>query len=292
MDEHNTLANSQRDENAIDHEAVGIDRPGLHAVTAGERPHNEAFTEVLARNIERRSFLMGAAAAVPVLMMDGGLTMRSAEAAAIDGLAFKPIKPSKKDDVVVPSGYEHDVLLRWGDPLFSNAPNFNPNQQTAAAQRRQFGYNCDFVGYFALSNNDRALLAVNHEYTTGGDMFRKYEPGENKVQADVEIAAHGGSVVEIVRQGNSWRYLKTSKYNRRITGDTPMTITGPAAGHPLMRTSADRTGRSVLGMLNNCAGGKTPWGTWLTCEENFNQYFANNANVADEKIKAVHRATA
>jgi secreted PhoX family phosphatase len=289
MDEHNTLANSQRDENAIDHEAIGIDRPGLRPGPAGERPHNEAFTEVLARNIERRSFLLGAAAAVPVLMMDGGLTTRSAEAAAIDGLAFKAIAPSKKDDVVVPQNYGYDVVLRWGDPLFSNAPNFNPNSQTAAAQRKQFGYNCDFVGYFALSNNDRALLAVNHEYTSGGDMFRNYEPGTNKAQADIEIAAHGGSVVEIIRQGNGWRYLKTSKYNRRITGDTPMTITGPAAGHPLMRTSDDRTGRKVLGMLNNCAGGKTPWGTWLTCEENFNQYFANNANVADEKIKAAHQ---
>ena len=289
MERDNTPAESRRDENSVDQEAIGIDRPGLRPGPAGQRPHNEAFTDVLARNMERRAFLKGIAASVPVLMTSGAaLLTTDADAAVVDGLAFKPIKPSKKDDVVVPSNYYYDVLLRWGDPLFPGAPAFNPNKQTAAAQRQQFGYNCDFVGYFALKNDDRALLAVNHEYTTGRDMFKGYVPGASKEIVDIEIAAHGGSVVEILRDWSGWRYDKKSKYNRRITGDTPMKITGPAAGHPLMRTSADRTGRKVLGMLNNCAGGKTPWGTWLTCEENFNQYFANNATVADPAKKAVH----
>ena len=90
---------------------------------------------------------------------------------------------------------------------------------------------------------------------------------------DIEIAAHGGAVVEIRRVNGEWQVVKDSKYTRRITADTPMDITGPAAGHERMKTSADTTGRKVRGMINNCAGGVTPWGTWLSCEENFNGYF-------------------
>jgi len=285
----NTLANSQRDAIALDQEDIGIDRPGLHTEGASQRPHNETFQDVLARNMARRSFLLGAAASVPVLMTAStGLLPTEAKAAVVDGLSFTPIKPSKADRIIVPENYKSDVLIRWGDPLFADAPDFRPYHQSPAAQRQQFGYNCDFVGYFPLQGENRALLAVNHEYTSASDMIPNYVAGEKKAHVDIEIAAHGGSVVEIVRQAGSWSYVKNSSYNRRITGDTPMTITGPAAGHNLMKTSEDPTGRTALGMLNNCSGGKTPWGTWLTCEENFNQYFANNDQVTNAKIKAAH----
>ncbi|WP_020184511.1 PhoX family phosphatase [Methylopila sp. 73B] len=271
----------------LDAEAIGIDRPGLHA-EAGELPLNEPFQSVLARNIERRSFIIGAAATVPVLMTTTATFAPTEAEAAPRRLTFKPIAPSTADEIIVPEGYEHQVLIKWGDPLFPDAPNFDKNNQTADAQKRQFGYNCDFVGYFPLESGDRALLCVNHEYTTGSDMVRGYAPGKSKAFTEVEIAAHGGSVVEIKRTGSVWRVVKSETYNRRITGDTLMRISGPAAGHPLMKTSEDSTGTKVLGMLNNCSGGKTPWGTWLTCEENFNQYFANNDQVADADIKAVH----
>ncbi|GLK55855.1 secreted PhoX family phosphatase [Methylopila capsulata] len=271
----------------LDDEAIGIDRPGLHA-EAGELPLNEPFQSVLARNIERRSFLLGAAAAVPVLMTTTATFAPTEAEAAPRRLTFTPIAPSTADEIVVPEGYEHQVLIKWGDPLFADAPNFDKNNQTAEAQSRQFGYNCDFVGYFPLESSNRALLCVNHEYTTGSDMVRGYVPGASKAFADVEIAAHGGSVVEIERTGSVWRVVKSDTYNRRITGETLMRISGPASGEPLMKTSADPTGTKVLGMLNNCSGGKTPWGTWLTCEENFNQYFANNGSTADADIKAAH----
>ena len=294
---------NRRDPDYVDPEGIGIDRPGLVTGTPGERPHNEPFRDIVARNLARRSFLKGAAA-VPVLLATGSL-LPSSEAGAHGrhsrhhGLSFKPISPSTVDDVVVPEGYKSEVLLRWGDPMFPGAPQFDPNNQTAAAQRRQFGYNCDFLGYFDLDDRhhrhwfgwdrgERALLCVNHEYTTGGDMFPGYTPGASKEQVDIELAAHGGSVIEIKHDRSGWQFNKYSRYNRRITGETPMKITGPAAGHPLMQTSADPAGRTVLGMLNNCAGGKTPWGTWLSCEENFNQYFANNALVADAATKAAH----
>jgi secreted PhoX family phosphatase len=285
---------------AIDFEAIGIDRPGLAASASDERPHNEPFRDVLARNLARRDFLQGVAATVPVLIAGSSL-LASTEAKGddrrddnrrsgkSDSLDFKPIAPSVIDDVVVPNNYRYEVLLRWGDGLFPDAPAFNPGAQTAAAQRKQFGYNCDFIGYFPLGGDDRrALLCVNHEYTTGKDMFSGYVAGAVKEQTDIEIAAHGGSVVEIERDRRGWNFLRRSRFNRRITGDTPMLITGPAAGHDLMKTSEDPTGRTVRGMLNNCSGGKTPWGTWLTCEENFNQYFANNSAVANAATKAVH----
>lgn len=275
-------------EEILDEEAIGIDRPGLHAAP-GARPQNESFGDVLARNMARRSFLLGAAASVPVLMTATSIPSWNAEAApARSGLGFVPIQPSQADRIEIPANYTHKVLVGWGDPLFDDAPEFDPGQQTGESQSKQFGFNCDFVGFFPLAGQSRALLCVNHEYTTGTEMFRSYRPGESRKQANVEIAAHGGSVVEIRREGGEWSYVRGSRYNRRITGETEMEITGPAAGHALMKTSEDKTGTKVLGMLNNCSGGKTPWGTWLTCEENFNQYFANLSALPEGEVKAAH----
>lgn len=283
-----TSAHGRREAEAVDQEAIGIDRPGLVASAPGKRPHNEPFQDIVTRNLARRAFLKGAAA-VPVLMAGGALLpIPMAEAASRDGLNFAAIAATTADEVQAPDGYIAEVLLRWGDPIFPGAPQFDPDNQTAAAQRRQFGFNCDFVGYFPLEGDRRGLLCVNHEYTTGGDMIPGFAAGGSKEHADIEIAAHGGSVIEIVRGADGWRFVKNSRFNRRITGDTPMKITGPAAGHRLMKTSADPSGENVLGMLNNCAGGKTPWGTWLTCEENFNQYFANNATVTNDDVRTAH----
>ena len=196
----------------LDEEATGIDRPGLHAA-AGERPKNEHFGEVLARSMQRRSFLLGAAATVPVLMT-AKLPGLSGEANAAEGdvaseagadrLTFKAIQASTEDAILVPESYESDVLVRWGDPLFDGAPEFSAGGQTGESQAQQFGYNCDFVGYFPLEDDKRALLCVNHEYTSGAEMFRNYVAGEKKVQAEVEMAAHGGSVVEIKKSGGRW----------------------------------------------------------------------------------------
>jgi len=291
---------------SIDHEEAGIDRPGLHPQTQNGRAHNETFQTVLGRNLARRSFLAGLTATVPALMAGSLMTSTRVEAGWAEELeekwgkgdkggklSFQAIQSSTVDDVLVPADYEYSIVMRWGDPLTLFAPEFDPAAQTAAKQRQQFGYNCDFLGFFPLlGSQTQALLCVNHEYTSGSDMFATYTPGSSKEVADIEIAAHGGSVIAIelkTSKGKSeWKPVLHSPFNRRITGETPMTFTGPAAGHPLLRTSADRTGRKVLGMFNNCAGGKTPWGTWLTCEENFNQYFANNGQVADAAIKAAH----
>ncbi|MDW8255369.1 MAG: DUF839 domain-containing protein, partial [Chloroflexota bacterium] len=189
------------------------------------------------------------------------------------------------------------VLLRWGDPITADAPAFDPKNLTGAAQEKQFGYNCDFVGVQphpeAPNDPNRALLVVNHEYTNPELMFSKWKDGETsatKQTVDVELAAHGISIVEIKREGDKWTVVQNSKYNRRITGTTPMNVDGPAAGHELLKTSADPTGMKIIGTLNNCAGGKTPWGTVLSCEENYDQYFGNFAALPDTNpVKAYHK---
>src|SRR6185503_17275841 len=91
--------------------------------------------------------------------------------------------------------------------------------------------------------------------------------------AAIEMAAHGGSVIELKRAGGAWQVVPGSKFARRISANTEMELTGPAAGHALMKTNVDPSGTKVIGMVNNCAGGMTPWGTWLTAEENFHGYF-------------------
>jgi secreted PhoX family phosphatase len=179
------------------------------------------------------------------------------------------------------------VLIRWGDPVVAGAPAFDPANLSAAAQEKQFGYNNDYLGLHPLPHGskagDRFLLVANHEYVNPQLMFAglKSERDKSRAQAEVEMAAIGGSVVEIVREGSAWKVVADSKFNRRISVNTPIEISGPAAGHALMKTSADPAGRKVLGTLNNCAGGSTPWGTWLTCEENFNAFFGGDAGKLD-----------
>jgi secreted PhoX family phosphatase len=90
---------------------------------------------------------------------------------------------------------------------------------------------------------------------------------------DIEMAAHGGTVIEIRKQNGKWTPVLDGKMNRRLHVGTEMALTGPAAGHDRLKTNADPSGTKVFGTLNNCAGGVTPWGTWLMAEENFHGYF-------------------
>jgi secreted PhoX family phosphatase len=176
----------------------------------------------------------------------------------------------------VPKGFGHHVVIGWGDRVLPSAPTFDAYQQTPESAAAQFGYNNDYVGVVPLTKT-RALLVVNHEYTNEELMFPSDTYDEDTIRR-IAMASHGMSVVEIKRDSaisGAWRQVSVSRahYNRRVTVSTPMKLTGPAAGDPRLKTSADPTGRTVLGTLNNCAGGTTPWGTVLSGEENFNQYF-------------------
>lgn len=193
----------------------------------------------------------------------------------------------------IAEGYDADVLLRWGDPITADAPEFDVMNQSAEAQLKQFGYNNDYVGFTPLNaEGTRGLLCVNHEYTNEEVMFpglgrqdKAGFEGMTKELVDIEMAAHGGTVVEIAKGADGkWAVVRDGKMNRRITPlNTEMTIDGPAAGHDRMKTNADPTGLSVIGTLNNCAGGMTPWGTYLMAEENFHGYFWTDAVDADGK---------
>jgi len=243
---------------------------------------------LIERRLGRRDALKGVAAAAATAMLADRLMAGTADAATLgpSSFTFKEIQHCMDLTHHAPEGYEVQVLLRWGDAVAPDAPAFDPGNVTAAAQAKQFGYNCDFIGFHPLPQgtkaSDRGILCVNQEYTNANLMFAGLGAGRDaplkvtKAQAEAEIEAHGTSMVEIRRSGARWEVVAESRYNRRTTGTTPCTVSGPAAGHALLKTKADSTGINVLGTLNNCAGGETPWGTYLTAEENFNGYFGGD----------------
>ncbi|WP_212834169.1 PhoX family phosphatase [Catellatospora sp. TT07R-123] len=212
-------------------------------------------------------------------------------------LTFSPIPPNTLDNLVVPNGYDHNVIIRWGDEVVPGAPDFDPAAQTGASQSKQFGYNNDFVAVLPLGRgNDRALLVCNHEYTNENLMFPGFTTLDalSDEQVRAAIAAHGMSVVELERVGRTGQWAVVDRgrrpYNRRITAlSTVFSVTGPAAGSALLKTAADPTGKRVVGTLNNCAGGVTPWGTVLSGEENWNQYFVGGDGVPEEAKAALSR---
>lgn len=289
----------------------------------------ETMAEVMARRYSRRSVLSaGAAASTVVLLGASTVSAQSTPVATPEGtpvsggqaVDFEGITLDSGDSPVVAEGYTLVPFLRWGDPLFADSPKFDIDAQSATAQARQFGYNCDYIGWISLPFGsgavDHGLLVVNHEYTNPELMFPGYlvpnpelnatpaggatpvsdeEPEEfiaapTQEIVDTELEAHGLSVVEVQRDASgTWSVVLDSQYNRRITATTPMVLTGPVAGAELAKTTADPTGTEVIGTLNNCAGGTTPWGTVVSGEENFNQYFANaDAVAADNPVRPIH----
>ena len=258
---------------------------------------NATMGEIVAERLSRRDLAKGilavsamAAAVSPLASLAGAGKANAQGANTTPSFNFKEVVSGVGDKHYVAEGYDADILIRWGDPVLPGAPAFDPWKLTKAGQAKQFGYNNDYLGYFPLPGapnpSEHGLLCVNHEYTNEELMF----PGLGRQDArrgsttpfskmtreiaEVEMMAHGGSVLEVRRTAGKWGVVGDSKYARRITGETEMRISGPAAGHDRMKTGADPSGSKVLGMLNNCAGGRTPWGTWLTCEENVNGYFS------------------
>jgi secreted PhoX family phosphatase len=206
---------------------------------------------------------------------------------------FNPIAPNGGDDVLVPSGYRAETIVRWGDPLFSDVPALDAHAVAdgallrpgaAEAQARQFGYNCDGIGIFTRSD-ERIVMCVNNEFPSASLMFPGWRTAlrerrlaqyvaDNPECVAVMQAAVGVSVIELVRDGERWRVVVDSQYNRRITAHTEMEFSGPAARHALLDAPLGSAALS-MGTFNNCAAGVTPWGTYLTAEENIQDYFGN-----------------
>ena len=257
----------------------------------------ETLEEIAARRLSRRGALAGLAAAA--LLPAAAEAQPGPAATGPSSLTFTELPHQLSQRDAVAPGHEIQVVIRWGDPVLADAPPFNPLVATAADQARQFGYNNDYLDYFPLphgsASSDHGLLVVNHEYTNTNLMFPGLGAGRaaaqkaSAEQVAVEMAAHGLSVVELHRHDGRWGYEPESPRNRRITAETPMRISGPAAGHPWMRTGADPDGLQVLGTLCNCAGGNTPWGTVTTAEENFNNYFGGTAATEGAQKEAYRR---
>ncbi|WP_286784553.1 MULTISPECIES: PhoX family protein [Pseudomonas] len=231
--------------------------------------------------LSRRRFL-GAGTLCGAALFFGGHPLGALAASLQTGnralIGFDGITASDADAVLLPPGYRYEVLISWGEPLHADAPAFDPTGNGSAAdQERQFGDNNDGMCLFAFPGEaDRALLAINNEYTNYRYL---YAHGGNPQSADEvhkALACEGVSVVEIRRDADGWRFVRDSAYNRRIHGNTPIRLGGPAAGHAWLRTAADPSGREVLGTFQNCASGRTPWGTYLTCEENFTDCFGSS----------------
>ncbi|WP_207100706.1 PhoX family protein [Paracoccus shandongensis] len=256
------------------------DGPGLNPT------RTPTMGEIIAARFSRRGFLKGSMAVTAISATVSPIALLSAtdaQASPASAFTFPEVTADVDADHHVAPGYDADVLLRWGDKVFADAPDFDPLNQSEAAQERQFGYNNDFVGFIPLGGaDDRGLLVVNHEYTNDHLMFPgivTITDGEiavseaDETRVGIEMAAHGGTIIEIRKVDGKWQPVLDGALNRRITARTAMELTGPAAGHARLQTVADPSGRAVMGTINNCAGGVTPWGTWIMAEENIHGYF-------------------
>jgi secreted PhoX family phosphatase len=252
---------------------------------------NATMGELIAARFSRRGFLKGslAVSAIAATVSPMALMMADdARAESKSAFTFEEVEVGIDETHHVAAGYDADVLLRWGDGIFADSPEFDPLNQTPESQAKQFGYNNDYVGYIPIDgSSEHGLLVVNHEYTNEHLMFPgivkvvKDDKGDAKIEiapadqkrVDIEMAAHGGTVVEIKKTDGKWQVVKDGKLNRRITANTEMQLSGPVAGHDRVKTNADSSGKKVFGMINNCSGGVTPWGTYVSGEENIHGYF-------------------
>lgn len=240
--------------------------------TLDEEPE---FNKIVEAALSRRRFLKATGAAGTVGFFAAtplSQAMANASSKHSTKMGFDAIPISTADTIEVPKGYQADVLVSWGDPIFKNAPEFSQSN-SSKAQEMQFGDNNDGMTFFPLSDT-RAVLAVNNEYTNNEYLYPHQGKSITADDARKSQAAHGVSIVELMKRDGKWQINVEGRLNRRITAFTEMEMTGPAAGHSLLKTAADKSGKKILGTYNNCANGQTPWGTYLTCEENFNGYFA------------------
>ncbi|MBA4256752.1 MAG: phosphatase [Polaromonas sp.] len=249
---------------------------------------NLHMDDILSIRLSRRQTLKGG------VSVTAGALLGSASLSACGGgddaaepalrLGFAAVAKNKNDVVTVPAGYQVSILHALGDPLQYGEESWKDDgSETAESYNRRVGDGHDGMYYFGLGDtgqyqpnrSDRGLLAVNHEYVVApyGLHPKGRTPGATRVASEVdkEIYAHGVSVVEVKRgaSGTNMTMVRGSSFNRRITSATEMVFTGPAKGNALLRTVFSPDGSRTRGTNNNCANGYTPWGTYLTCEENF-----------------------
>ncbi|MCY1283469.1 hypothetical protein D9M69_336030 [compost metagenome] len=245
--------------------------------------------------LNRRQLLIGSAAMSTLAFLGAAIP---GEALAADpearGFPFKPrsrlpfeaIPTGRADTITVPPGYKATPFIPWGTPITGRYPAYADDASNSAQdQAEQIGMHHDGMHFFPIDargagkRSDHGLLVLNHEYIDA-PLLHPNGPtvvdGKRVSAEEVrkEINAHGVSVVEIRRNVSGDWEVVPSRRNRRITAATPMKITGPARGHRLLQTRYSPQGTATRGTQNNCSNGFTPWGTYLTCEENWAGYFA------------------
>ncbi len=276
-------------------------------------PHGlHDFSTILDARLSRRSLLKGSLAAAAASYLGAGSVLLSpagdAQAAMRSlKLNFRAVPKHTADTLTVPAGYSWSVLLATGDPLDPALPGYaNDGSDDAASFSRRAGDHHDGMHFFGMGQDsrwhpttaDRALLCINHEAITGAFLHPSGQTvvdGRRVSEQEVmkEMLAHGVSVIEVRREGRRWLRATDSRFTRRITTLTDMEISGPAARSPLMVTHYSQTGTRTRGTIANCANGHTPWGTYLTCEENWAGYFrrlpADDAKRSAKALTALKR---
>ncbi len=279
---------------------------------------NLCFDAVLSARLSRRNILRGsvgtAASAVfgsAVLAGCGGSDDPAPAPAAPNEtlLGFAAVGKSLADGVVVPAGYTATAIYALGDPLAAGVADYK-NDGTDTGFEQRAGDHHDGMEWFGLSAAgapsatavDRGLLAVNHEATTDenrSSFFLHAAGGTSTLprpasEVDKELAIHGISIVEMRKTGATWAAVRDSTFNRRLTTLTDIEVAGPARGNALLVTKHSTAGTATRGTLNNCGTGKTPWGSFVTSEENWSGYFTrpagdNAARGNDKSVTALNR---
>ncbi len=250
----------------------------------------EPFQGILGKRLSRRSVLQQGAMLSASSFLTGCIWDKEpANKPTNSQLTFSELPQGLDKNLSVPVGYQSQVLIRWGDPLFEDVEDFDPYQQTASKQAKQFGFNNDFIGFLPLTSeteqSEHGLLVINHEYTNPTLMFPN-SPDKTELtldQTNIDIMAHGMSVIEVKKKNNQWHVIKNSNYTRRITPHTPMKLSGPASGNQRLVTAISSDGIDTLGTYGNCSGGITPWGTILSGEENVDSMFSGDYSNSSEK---------
>lgn len=261
---------------------------------------NPVFSEVVSAFMSRRRFLQmgmvaGAAVSFPWLVKPENASAAKANPSALSkavSLGFTSIPVSTADTVTVPEGYIARPFYRWGDAvgIKGNLPEFKFDaSNTTDEQAAQAGMHHDGMAWFSLpqgeENPAHGLLALNHEYIDNGMLFKDGTANWDLDKARKGQNAMGISVIEVKKDNVGWQVVRPSSFARRITVNTLMQLSGPARHQALMKTATDPQGEVVLGTMQNCANGQTPWGTYLTCEENWSDIFVKKAprNVLEKR---------
>ena len=228
--------------------------------------------------LSRRGFLKGTAsfgASAFVLATSSYGKKGLADNKAV--LQFHPVAANTDDTVTLPEGYTYSIVARWGDPIYPTGPEFDPESRGSSnSQKLSVGDNNDGMDTFTVG--DRTILVFNNEFTNREIMFGNRTTRLPETDDDVDKGkfAHGLTIVEIAETNDGWKIVKDSEFNQRITPETEFSVVGPVTGSDLIKTKKDPMGQKILGTFNNCGNGKTPWGTYLACEENINGYFSSS----------------